>query len=84
MWGGYTTQATQNVMVVFDKCDRTIRSCKSETDINKWLENKYIVHVENIKRFIQHEFEDERIEMASSLKWHPVSPDVRSDTVNII
>ena len=65
MWGGYTTQATQNVMVVFDKCDRTIRSCKSETDINKWLENKYIVHVENIKRFIQHEFEDERIEMAS-------------------
>ena len=84
MFGRYETQATQNIMVVFELCDPDVRSCKSEADIKKWMEFKYIIHVENIKRFIQHDFDDERIEMASVLKWHSVSPDVRTDTVNII
>ena len=52
MFGKYTTQATKNIMVVFELCDRTIRTCKSDEDIKKWMEFKYIIHVENIKRFI--------------------------------
>ena len=71
-------------MVVFEKCDRTKRQCKSDTAIHDWMESKYIIHVENIKRFIQHDFEEDRIEKSSVLHWHPLSPDVRTDTVNLI
>ena len=66
-------------MVVFEKCDRTERTCKTDTAIHDWMEAKYIIHVENVKRFIQHDFEEDRIEHASVLHWHPISPDVRTD-----
>ena len=71
-------------MIVFEKCNRTERVCKSETDIKKWMEFKYIITVENIKRFIQHDFDEGRIEKASILKWYPLSPDVRTDSVQIV
>ena len=71
-------------MVVFEKCDRTVRTCKTDTDIKKWMESKYIIHAENIKVFIQHGFEEERIEQSSVMVWHPLSPDVRTDTIYIV
>ena len=54
MFGNYRSQAANNIMVVFEKCDATVpgATCKSETDIKKWLEFKYIITVDNIKRFI--------------------------------
>ena len=84
MFGRYETQATKNIMIVFEKCDRSVTTCKSDADINKWMQFKYIIHVENIKRFIQHDFEEERIEESSVLVWHALSPDVRTDTVFIV
>ena len=46
-------------MVVFEKCDSKAKPnyCKSDEEINKWLQFKYIVLLENEKKFIQHEFE---------------------------
>ena len=91
MFGNYKTQAANNIMVVFEKCDPSKKTkqgqpqkCKDETEIQKWLQFKYIITVDNIKRFIQHDFDEERIEVASVLKWYPISPDVRTDTVNIV
>ena len=37
MFGRYDTQAGQNIMVVFEKCDRTKRTCKTDTDIHDWM-----------------------------------------------
>ena len=71
-------------MVVFEKCNRTVTTCKDDTAIHDWMDEKYIIHVENVKRFIQHDFEEDRIELASVLHWHPLSADVRTDTVNLI
>ena len=73
-------------MIVFEMCDRTVPDavCKDETETKKWLENKYIITVDNIKRFIQHDFNEERIEIASVFKWYPLSPDIRTDTVNMV
>ena len=54
MFGNYRSLAATNIMVVFEKCDNTLpgATCKSDTEIQKWLESKYIITVDNIKRFI--------------------------------
>ena len=48
-------------MIVFEKCDPAIRLCKSEIEITKWLEFKYIVTYQNGRNFIQHDFSHNRI-----------------------
>ena len=84
MFGRYDTEAAQNIMVVFEKCDKTKTTCKSDTAIHDWIDEKYIIHVENVKRFIQHDFEEDRLELASVLHWHPLSADIKIDYVNLI
>ena len=63
-------------MVVFEKCDNSARPdyCKSDEEIHKWLQFKYIVLLENEKKFIQHEFEfSKRIKAESTIKWFSLS-----------
>ena len=53
MFGNYKSHAANNIMVVFEKCNQASgATCKDEADIKKWLEFKYIITVDNIKRFI--------------------------------
>ena len=54
MFGNYGSIAANNLMVVFELCDGTLpgATCKSKDEIKKWLEFKYIITVDNIKRFI--------------------------------
>ena len=54
--GNFNTNMASNLMVVFEKCDPTQRSCKSEEEIEKWMRFKYILILLNEKLFIQHEF----------------------------
>ena len=52
MYGRYESQAASNLMIVFEKCDKEKRTCKDEGKINEWMEFKYILTLENIRRFI--------------------------------
>ena len=50
--GTYVTAIGSTLMVVFEKCDnRTSSKCRSDEEIEDWLEFKYIVVLENNKAF---------------------------------
>ena len=56
IWGNYDTDKTSNLMVVFEKCDTAKRppgsKCKDETQIEEWMQFKYIITLENEVKFI--------------------------------
>ena len=69
MYGRYESQAASNLMIVFEKCDENKRTCKTPTQQAEFLEGKYILTLDNIRRFIQQEFDEARIEASSVVKW---------------
>ena len=71
-------------MVVFEKCDKTVRKCKSETEIEQWMQLKFILTLDNTKTFIANEFEDRRIQKQATIHWYPVSHTSRADYVNLV
>ena len=53
--GNFREQTGSNFMIVFEKCNqpKTARfQCKTESEINRFLANKYIVTLENSSQFI--------------------------------
>jgi len=89
LYGNYDSSATSNLMIVFEKCDPRKRAleglkCKSATEIDKWLEFKYMLVLENSRQFVQHKFGEMRIEESSHLKWYPISTKTRTDVVKMI
>ena len=84
IYGNYDTSVFANLMIVFEKCDRTIRTCKSEAAITEWLEYKYIFTVTNSKKFVQHEFDDKRVFAHSETKWFPISNANRNEEVRML
>ena len=48
-------------MIVFEKCDPKERECKTEEEITKWLEFKYLYVLRNSAKIITHEFEEARV-----------------------
>ena len=86
MWGNYDLPNGANLMIVFEKCNNATSAvtCKSEAEIRKWLKFKYFVGLINSRVFVQHKFEDERIQTESHLLWFPVSTSVRMDHVVIL
>ena len=40
--GNYNTDKASNLMIVFEFCDKEVRTCASDETIAKWLEFKYI------------------------------------------
>ena len=84
--GNYNTPGLDNLVIVFEKCDpkKASSKCADETIINNFLKSKYILTVENQKRFIQHKFTADRINEGSELHWYAINPDQRTDFVNII
>lgn len=76
-------------MVVFERCDPKQRAalglkCKTDAEIEDWLKFKYFLVRENGKAFVQHKFEDERIDDASRMIWYPISSLNRLDNVRLI
>ena len=55
IWGNYNSGASRAFMVVFEKCNSenvetaqtTKIICKNDTEINKWLEGRYFLTLEN-------------------------------------
>ena len=74
--------------IVFEKCDITKRprraKCKTEAEIDAWMQEKSLILVINEARFIQHNFGPDRVERKSSLIWHSLNNDVRTDRVMMI
>ena len=52
IFGNYDTSKAVNLLVVFEKCDQSVRTCKSEEAINQWMQYKYIATMTNVKSFI--------------------------------
>ena len=50
--GNYDTDQASNLMVVFEVCDKEVRTCASDEAIAKWLEFKYMYVLENEKLFV--------------------------------
>lgn len=75
-------------MIVFEKCDREKVlppiQCASQEEITQWMEFRYILTVENQKRFIQHKFKKERIVKSAEIHWHPLNSVSRTDYVKMI
>lgn len=47
--GNFNTNIAANLMAVFEKCDRTVRKCKTEAEIEDWMTFKYILTLTNEK-----------------------------------
>ena len=58
--------------------------CASDTTIAKFMKNKYIVTLENSKKFVPHKFESERILESAEIKWYALNALTRNDYVNMI
>ena len=55
--GNFNTYKADNLMVVFEKCNpddhlEDPEFCKSDEEIIEWFDGKYILSLENEKRFI--------------------------------
>ena len=66
IWGEFDTNKGSNLMITFEKCDISKRppgaKCKSEAEIEAWMTFKYIVTLENEKKFISHKFGESRVD----------------------
>ena len=82
LYGNFDTSEAHNLMVAFEKCDRQLRAdCKSEEEIDLWLDSKFIIILENQRRFIPHVFGDERMEESARFRWFPITYQAKTDKV---
>lgn len=49
-----------------------MRTCKSEEEIKSWLDGKYMITLENSKRFVKDQLYEDSIVAESAILWHPV------------
>ena len=45
--GNFNTENAQNLVLVFEKCDPSVTTCKSEEVIEEFIRSSYIVTAEN-------------------------------------
>ena len=79
LWGNYDLPSAANLVLTFEKCDpqKSEVECKSDEEITEWLEFKYLVGIWNSKNFVQHRFDDDRIQSTSNVFWYPISASSR-------
>ena len=87
--GNYDTTTGQTLMIVFETCDEKklpqgIEKCASKEEINEWMNTRYLVTLENEKRFIEHKFNQDRVVASAETKWFPLNSQSRSDYVRLI
>ena len=81
--GNFDSSAAANVMVVLEKCDNKTSTitCKSNAEIDAFLKFKYILLLQNERKFIQYQFGEGSIDRVATLKWYGVNTNSRSDFV---
>lgn len=70
-------------MIVFDKCDKRTSpvQCKSEKEIEEWMQDVYILTYINEKQFIQDKFESDRLQQRAVTRWIALNSNSRSEYV---
>ena len=73
--GDFNTAATKNLMIVYELCDSSKRTCKSEAEIGRMLAYSYILIIENEERFQHHKEPDsgEMIVRGTKSSWYALS-----------
>ena len=74
--GNYNTPNAGNFMIVFEKCDETKTpeiKCANDTEINEWMVFKYIITLENHKKFKSHMFGDQTTLESAEIKWYALT-----------
>ena len=56
-FGHFDTEIASNLLIKFDKCDPEVQKCKSQEEIDQWLDRKYILLLENHQSHIQDEID---------------------------
>ena len=83
--GNYDTAEAKTLMVAFVKCDSKLRNdCKTEEEIHEWLTFRYIIRLQNTKRFLSNEFGVLKTEASSKIKWEAISKDSRTERPQLI
>ena len=80
--GDYNSVRTRTFMIQFEKCNPSTSavSCKSETQIQDWLRDKYILTFKNQRRFDVEEFQkNHKIVEESRTNWIPINVDVKEE-----
>ena len=79
--GEYDSKEGSSLLVAFERCEG-YSYCKTPGEIDTWLRRKFILTVTNEAFLLKDEFEEsDRVRRISTLKWHVVSPQVRSEYV---
>ena len=49
IWGNYSTGNARSLIIVFEKCDRSVEGneCAEESTIKNWMQGRYLLIVEN-------------------------------------
>ena len=82
--GDYNSDSATNLVVVFDLCDPEKRNdCQPKSHILDWLDEKYIITLENEKKFEENNIQKGVMHQAT-LRWFPMSASVRQDSVRMI
>lgn len=85
IFGDFNTYGTASLMVIFEKCDPSVRTCKSEQEIEEWMKFKYIFTLENEKKFQTHVFDDEeRVLQAAHTNWYSLTHQFRMEYVKTV
>ena len=85
--GDFNSNAADNLMVTFERCDRTVKTtCKDESVIEEALAFSYILMVEN-KESYKHQFaptSSQMIKSETQIGWYAVNTSQRTDFVRKI
>ena len=81
LYGDYNDPQASSLQVNFVKCNSLERDdCKSDSEIRDWFNSKFILILENQKKFISNEFGDKTLKAESSMQWIPTNEGVKNIT----
>jgi len=86
MHGDFDSWEAANLMVAFEKCHpaKNSRGCKSTSEIDSWLEGRYLAILTNQSKFVENKFDNGKIESYSHIFWYTLSPNHRTEYVNTV
>ena len=73
-------------MVVFERCDIKAPNikCAGDDEFKEWLASKYLIVLENEKRFVNHKFKMLSMATNSAIRWFSLSADSRIDLPKVV
>ena len=84
--GNFNTELASNLMIVFERCDMKVsgNNCASDAEFKDWVTSKYLITLENEKRFVNHKFKKQSVATSSAIHWLGLSADSRLDLPKVL